>query len=52
MAVSGQLITQSEELGDTDPILAKQESLAAWQLDQTNPAARYAMLTAGRLPGS
>ncbi len=52
VAVSGQLITQSEELGDTDPILAKQESLAAWQLDQTNPAARYAMLTAARLPGT
>ena len=52
VAVSGQLITQSEELGDTDPILAKQESLAAWQLDPTNPAARYAMLTAARLPGT
>ena len=51
-ALSGQLITQSEELGDTNPVLAKQESLAAWQIDQTNPAARYAMLTAARLPGT
>ncbi len=30
-AVAGQLITPSEALGDTNPILAKQESLAAWQ---------------------
>ena len=51
-AVSGQLITQSEALGETDPILAKKESLAAWQIDQANPAARYAMLTAARLPGT
>ena len=51
-ALSGQLITQSEALGETDPILAKKESLAAWQIDQANPAARYAMLTAARLPGT
>ena len=50
-ALSGQLITRSEALGETDPILAKKESLAAWQIDPTNPAARYAMLTAARLPG-
>ena len=52
MAVSGQLIAQSQELGDTNPILAKQESLAAWQIDPNNPAARYAILTAARLPGT
>jgi dipeptidyl aminopeptidase/acylaminoacyl peptidase len=51
-ALSGQLITQSEQLGDTNPTLAKQESLAAWQVDQANPAARYTMLTAARLPGT
>ena len=51
-AVSGQLVAQSEELGDTNPVLAKQESLAAWQIDPDSPAARYAMLTAARLPGT
>ena len=50
-AVAGQLITQSEKLGDSNPVLAKQESLAAWQIDPSEPAARYAMLTAARLPG-
>ena len=52
VAVSGQLISESQELGDTNPILAKKESLAAWQIDPTNPAARYAILTAARLPGT
>jgi uncharacterized delta-60 repeat protein len=51
-AVSGQLVAQSEELGNTDPVLAKQESLAAWQIDPGNAAARYAMLAAARLPGT
>jgi WD40 repeat protein len=50
-AVSGQLIAESEELGDTNPVLAKQESLAAWQIDPSQ-AARYSMLTAARLPGT
>jgi WD40 repeat protein len=50
-AVAGQLVAESEQLGDTNPVLAKRESLAAWQIDPGNPAARYAMLTAARLPG-
>ena len=51
-AISGQLIAESEALGDTNPVLAKQESVAAWQIDPSNPAARYAMLVAARLPGT
>jgi len=51
-AISGQLVAQSEQLGDTNPVLAKQESLAAWQIDPSNTAARYAMLAAARLPGT
>ena len=51
-ALSGQLVTESEDLGLNDPILAKQESLAAWQIDPSNQAARYAMLTAATLPGT
>ncbi len=51
-AVSGQLITSSEALGETNPVLAKKESLAAWQINSANPAAHYAMLTAARLPGT
>ena len=49
-ATSGELIAKSNELGDTNPVLAKLDSLAAWRIDPTNQA-RYAMLTAARLPG-
>ena len=49
-ATSGELIAKSNALGDTNPVLAKLDSLAAWRIDPTNQA-RYAMLTAARLPG-
>jgi WD40 repeat protein len=51
VAVSGQLAAQSEELGDTNPVLSKLLSVAAWRLDPSDPAASYAMLAAGALPG-
>ena len=50
LVVSGQLISQSEEQGDTNPALAKFESLAAWRINPS-PQARYAMLNAAALPG-
>ena len=50
LAISGQLISQSEEQGDTNPALAKFESLAAWRINPS-PQARYAMLNAAALPG-
>ena len=50
LAISGQLISQSEEQGDTDPTLAKFESLASWRINPS-PQARYAMLDAAALPG-
>ncbi len=50
VAVSGQLISQSENLGDTDPALSKLESIAAWRIDPTDQA-RYAMLAAAARPG-
>jgi len=50
VAVSDQLISQSENLGDTNPALSKLESIAAWRLHPTN-GARYAMLTAAARPG-
>jgi hypothetical protein len=48
-AVSGQLISQSETLGDTDPAISKLESIAAWRI-HPSAEARYAMLAAAR-PG-
>jgi WD40 repeat protein len=50
VAVSRQLINQSETLGDTDPTISKLESIAAWRIDPSKEA-RYAMLTAAALPG-
>jgi WD40 repeat protein len=50
VAVSGQLAIQSQEWGDTDPVLSKLLSVAAWRIDPSQEA-RYAMLTAGALPG-
>ncbi len=50
-AVSGQLAAQSEELGDTNPVLSKLLSVASWRLDPSDPAASYAMLAAAALPG-
>ena len=50
IAVAGQLIAQSEALGDSDPTTAKLESLAAWRIHPSDEA-RYAMLTADAHPG-
>jgi WD40 repeat protein len=50
VAVSGQLIAQSEELGDSDPVRAKLESVAAWRI-HPSAEAWYAMLNAAVLPG-
>ena len=51
IAVSGELAVRSEALGDTDPVLSKLLSLAAWRLNPSSDA-RYAMLTAAALPGT
>jgi WD40 repeat protein len=50
LADSRLLSIQSEALGDADPVLARQESLAAWRI---NPSvqAEYAMLNAATAPG-
>ncbi len=50
IAVSGELASRSEALADTDPVLSKLLSLAAWRLHPSSDA-RYAMLTAAALPG-
>src|SRR5262249_27358055 len=51
IAVSGELASRSEVLGDTDPVISKLLSLAAWRLNPSSDA-RYAMLTAAALPGT
>jgi WD40 repeat protein len=50
IAISGQLISQSETLRDTDPAISKLESIAAWRLNPSTDA-RYAMLAAAARPG-
>jgi WD40 repeat protein len=50
IAISRQLINQSETLGDTDPAISKLESLAAWGLNPTKDS-RHAMLDAAARPG-
>ena len=50
ITVSGEVSAQSEALGDTNPTLAKLESLAAWRISRTGQA-RDAMLDAAALPG-
>jgi hypothetical protein len=50
VAVSGQLISQSETLGDTDPVISKLESIAAWRIHPSADA-RYAMLAAATRSG-
>ena len=50
MAVSGKLVTESEATGNTDPVLARLESIAAWRIDPTEQA-RYAMFEASSLAG-
>ena len=50
VAISGQLISQSELLGDTNPVVSRLLSVAAWRLNPSNQA-RYAMLAAATRPG-
>jgi WD40 repeat protein len=50
IAVSHQLITESEHLSDVDPITARLKSLAAWRIHPSNDA-RQAMLAAASLRG-
>ena len=50
IAVSGQLISQSENLGDTNPTISKLLSIAAWRIHPSTDA-RYAMLAAAARPG-
>ncbi len=49
VAVSSQLVTQSEALNDADPPAAKRDVLAAWSINPT-PEAQYALLAASALP--
>ena len=49
-AVSRQLIYQSETVGDSNPAIAKLESIAAWRIHPSDDA-RYAMLAAAARPG-
>ena len=49
IAVSGQLISQSETLGDPNPTVSKLLSIAAWRLNPSRDA-RYAMLAAAARP--
>ncbi len=50
VAASGQLINQSELLGDSDPTISKLLSIAAWRIHPSDDD-RYAMLTAAARPG-
>ena len=50
IAVSGQLISQSDILGDTSPAISKLLSIAAWRIHPSKEA-RYAMLAAAARPG-
>ena len=49
-AISDELVSSSEALGDSDPRLGRLLSVAAWHLNPSNDA-RYAMLSAAALPG-
>jgi len=49
-AVSDELAIRSETLGDTDPVISKLLSIAAWRINPSSDA-RYAMMTAAALPG-
>ena len=50
VVVSGQLIQESETLGDSNPTISKLESIAAWRINPSNDA-RDAMLAAAARPG-
>jgi WD40 repeat protein/transcriptional regulator with XRE-family HTH domain len=45
VVISGLLISQSQRLGNADPVLSKLLSVAAWRINPSS-AARYAMLAA------
>ena len=49
-AISGQLISDSQILGKSQPAISRLLSVAAWRFNPS-PAARYAMLAAATLPG-
>ena len=50
VAASGQLINESELLGDSNPTISKLLSIAAWRIHPSDDD-RYAMLTAAARPG-
>jgi WD40 repeat protein len=50
IAISDKLTSQSQLLGDTNPVIAKLLTVAAWRLNPSD-ATRYAMLAAAALPG-
>jgi WD40 repeat protein/transcriptional regulator with XRE-family HTH domain len=50
IAISDQLSSQSETLGNAHPIISKLESIAAWRINPSADA-RYAMLAAAARPG-
>ena len=49
LAASDALAAQSQATGDTDPVMARLEAVAAWRIRHTSRA-RYAMLSAALLP--
>jgi len=51
VALSGQLISNSELIGNTNPVLSKLLSIAAWRLNPSSSEARYAILSAAALTG-
>jgi WD40 repeat protein len=50
LAASGQLINESELIGDADPTISKLLSIAAWRIHPSDQD-RYAMLAAASRPG-
>jgi len=50
IAVSRQLIAESNDLSEADPATARLKSVAAWRIDPSDDA-RHAMLAAASLPG-
>jgi WD40 repeat protein len=50
VATSGQLSSDSQLLAGGAPVLSRLLSIAAWHLNRSSEAARYAMLTAAAMP--
>ena len=50
VALSGQLSSESQLLGGGAPVISRLLSIAAWHLNPSSGAARYAMLTAAAMP--